>query len=677
MRFNASIGTSCAWVNNSNNGRQLRRHLNEGGGDEDEACTAGDLGTRFGDIQRECCDEPSENCRSGMPASCNPGCAVVATSFWADCKDPFVRVSAAAEVATFQAVLSACQWQHEHEPEPDIASLFGIKCSSGGSPNASSFKCIPECDEIRHGNMMLATVDGDDARYDCQLHHGLYSWVGSEGYLGRDVEYFVSTVLSGGSGFYGVIVSENNANVYVDLIIRPDKVILIIGDFCSGWRYCPFTDRSGKPIWGAGGFTVEQHSSLQINNLILDGALSIDGGGQAMLQRVFLRGHDVSVAARGTALLISCIVKDMQLKANPAGHLQAPIQISNSPYYAAQSNTSLCVDNVHAPFQLQCANAMMLPSFNAKSSCGSESLCQNQGSYNPVVGFPCDCISGFVGRFCESVEHQTINHAWNVASAMVGVSSLISAMLASSRFRRTVDNLDELQLPDQQRATGFWGALGFLTGVWDLVVDIVFCMALASCRLWPWFALYVTVVVVTAATTIYLGLVTLATIEATNSATRQWHIQNGKLVTLVLLLSASRLNSLAILRLRIFDYVIIDCPMEDKFFHFIRHCGMFRYFVSDIPQVFVAVALLVTTGKHADICGHSDVWLIPISAHTAAIMSIVSSFGLIAFGVVDKMGHLLLTEATAFRRVRNAAQEIVESSLSNPAHDSLFTVGNQ
>ena len=52
---------------------------NGGGG----AC--GDLAARTAVVNHECCDEPSEDCSSGRPATCNLGCARVLLPFFSDC----------------------------------------------------------------------------------------------------------------------------------------------------------------------------------------------------------------------------------------------------------------------------------------------------------------------------------------------------------------------------------------------------------------------------------------------------------------------------------------------------------------------------------------------------------------------------------------------------------------
>jgi hypothetical protein len=38
---------------------------------------------------------------------------------------------------------------------------------------------VPECSEELHGFLMLLNIEGDDSKLSCELHRGLYSWVGA------------------------------------------------------------------------------------------------------------------------------------------------------------------------------------------------------------------------------------------------------------------------------------------------------------------------------------------------------------------------------------------------------------------------------------------------------------------------------------------------------------------
>ena len=52
-----------------------------------QAKTCGNLNARAADVTQICCDEPTEDCTSGSPASCNAGCAAIFLPFWTDCGD--------------------------------------------------------------------------------------------------------------------------------------------------------------------------------------------------------------------------------------------------------------------------------------------------------------------------------------------------------------------------------------------------------------------------------------------------------------------------------------------------------------------------------------------------------------------------------------------------------------
>ena len=59
--------------------------------------------------------------------------------------------------------------------------------------------CVPTCSAEHHGYELLATIDGTDTKFSCNLAHGLYSWMGAAsegGYLGADAQSFFSDAQS-------------------------------------------------------------------------------------------------------------------------------------------------------------------------------------------------------------------------------------------------------------------------------------------------------------------------------------------------------------------------------------------------------------------------------------------------------------------------------------------------
>ena len=56
------------------------------GGDAAAGNTCADFDARTAAVNDECCDEASEDCSSGRPATCNLGCAQVLLPFFDDCQ---------------------------------------------------------------------------------------------------------------------------------------------------------------------------------------------------------------------------------------------------------------------------------------------------------------------------------------------------------------------------------------------------------------------------------------------------------------------------------------------------------------------------------------------------------------------------------------------------------------
>ena len=227
--------------------------------DGSEICSTTDLTSRLDDVTKECCDEPAEDCSSGWPATCNIGCANVVRSFWAECQAPFVAFSGAQTAEQFRAVVQKCEKETaaagEDDPSQSLASAISLVCSGGGEVE----NCLPNCNETSHGRTLLAALDGEDSVYRCERHHGLYSWLGPGGYIGRDVKAFVSSVIAAAQGFYGVVVAENDAQVGVDLTTQPGQIMRIAGDPAVA-------DDGGAaaPAWGTGGFTVIERGILSL-----------------------------------------------------------------------------------------------------------------------------------------------------------------------------------------------------------------------------------------------------------------------------------------------------------------------------------------------------------------------------------------------------------------------------
>ena len=131
------------------------------------SCDLDELTWRSGDIDRECCDEPSEDCTGGHPQSCNAGCAALFLPFWAEC-----RAALGKDSPEFEPVVAMCE--AAASIAPSLAQQLNVACSDG----TAASECVPECCELLHGALMLLNIEGHDSKFACELRHGLYSWVG-------------------------------------------------------------------------------------------------------------------------------------------------------------------------------------------------------------------------------------------------------------------------------------------------------------------------------------------------------------------------------------------------------------------------------------------------------------------------------------------------------------------
>ena len=149
-------------------------------------------------------------------------------------------------------------------PPPDASTSvteYHAVCTS-----ADVASCVPPCNAEHHGYELLATIDGTDTKFSCNLAHGLFSWMGAAsegGYLGADFASFFSAVVSGAAGSYIVTLTED-AGISTDLAIRPGQDVRIGGDRLL----------RSPPSWGMGSIEISQFASLSLSYLMLPGVIN-------------------------------------------------------------------------------------------------------------------------------------------------------------------------------------------------------------------------------------------------------------------------------------------------------------------------------------------------------------------------------------------------------------------
>ena len=126
-------------------------------------------------------------------------------------------------------------------------------------------------------------------------------------------------------------------------------------------------------------------------------------------------------------------------------------------------------------------------------------------------------------------------------------------------------------------------------------------------------------------------------------------------------------------------------PLEPRFFHFIRHAGLFHYLIEDMPHALVVIAAeLDCQEKKGCMKGgtlHLFKWDMGIDRSTIAILSLCFSLGSILFGLANKtVQHAILSmdEGVPAQLVSDAVESVRNSfagagSLSE--HDTIQAPG--
>jgi hypothetical protein len=167
--------------------------------------------------------------------------------------------------------------------------------------SADVASCVPACNAEHHGYELLATIDGTDTKFSCNLAHGLYFWMGAAsegGYLGADSASFLSAVVSGAAGTF-IVTLTTDAAISTNLMIQPGQDVRISGT----------TSLAVAPRWGGGGFTVHERGSLALVGVALARAVSVLGGGATSLSGCTLEdSFSLTTTAGGSLSLASMAV---------------------------------------------------------------------------------------------------------------------------------------------------------------------------------------------------------------------------------------------------------------------------------------------------------------------------------------------------------------------------------
>jgi hypothetical protein len=241
-------------------GRGHRRtQAGDGYGNGEGTCDSAALPSRTEAITTECCDEPSEDCTGGYPHTCNEGCAALFLPFWDDC-----RLALGKDSGSFEPVVALCAAASPPAAALSLAQQLNVQCTDG----TATVDCVPECSEAYHGYLLLLNIESDDSKLSCELHRGLYSWVGAAndgGFMGHDAHMFLAAIRSHAPGLFFLAISEDLSTKSMADIIDSQTASMRGGTRDGKW-----------PVWSYIGddaaFKLSAGASLEIRQVVVDSA---------------------------------------------------------------------------------------------------------------------------------------------------------------------------------------------------------------------------------------------------------------------------------------------------------------------------------------------------------------------------------------------------------------------
>ena len=97
--------------NETQHGDSARRFL--------QSCDKAQLQARMQEVEQVCCDELEEECSSGFPTRCNPGCSAL-----------FLPVRSSRYVNSSRAALTTCVCDNSYVPSAQVLSRMTLRCCS-------------------------------------------------------------------------------------------------------------------------------------------------------------------------------------------------------------------------------------------------------------------------------------------------------------------------------------------------------------------------------------------------------------------------------------------------------------------------------------------------------------------------------------------------------------------
>jgi hypothetical protein len=226
-----------------------------------------------------------------------------------------------------------------------------------------------------------------------------------------------------------------------------------------------------------------------------------------------------------------------------------------------------------------------------------------------------------------------------LAGPVLTVATATSACWIVPHLKQQLDDPEPLQ--NYPAPTGAFGLSMCILGLVGAVFHVAFCISLLQCGQVGLFVCAVSTSALTMATTVYLILCTRSKIlEHADSA--EWYRtdSHGKQTVCIMILSTLRLDSMALLRLRICSSNLqVECPMRPEHFQWLRYAGIYHCVMEDLAYVIIA-GLKLSAGCHGTSAPEAGITgLIQQYGSATAVLRIVLSGCLIIANVCEKSGQ--------------------------------------
>eukprot|EP01046_Picozoa_sp_COSAG06_P000550 COSAG06_NODE_16_length_34949_cov_31.500832_6_plen_1279_part_00 len=230
----------------------------------------------------------------------------------------------------------------------------------------------------------------------------------------------------------------------------------------------------------------------------------------------------------------------------------------------------------------------------------------------------------------------------NLAAAMLTIGTAVPVCWVVPNLKQQLE--DSVPLSNAPAPTGAFGLSMCILGCVGAMLHVCFCISLLECRQIGLFVCAVSTSVLTMATTAYFTLSARSKIFEHDDAADWYRTDShSKQAVLIMIVASIRIDALALLRLRISNKYLVDCPMKPEHFQWIRYVGIYHCLVEDLSYVLIAGLKLAAgcADGASSVPQSSFMSSVRYYAEATAVLRIALSSFLIVVNLCDKSGQWL------------------------------------